>query len=257
MPTHGPLRTGRERGFTIVEVMVALLIGLFLLGGLLTLVQDNRRAFSSQNQLSQLQDAERVAMTMITDVIQTAGYFPDPTTNTSTLALPAAGAMAAGQSLFGTFNAAAPGDTITVRFATTTGDGITNCIGQTNTTGATAPLMYTQVFSIVNGQLICTLNGTPYTLAGTVPVSLNEASRNSGIVLTNMSILYGINAAGTDNSVTKYVNAAAVPNWSTVISIQITLQFLNPLYSASAPGTPQPQFINFQRVVGVMNQTGI
>ena len=56
-----------QRGFTLVEVMVALLIGLFLLGGLLRLVQDNRRTFASQNQLSQLQDAERIAMTMITE----------------------------------------------------------------------------------------------------------------------------------------------------------------------------------------------
>src|SRR5579863_9969258 len=130
-----------ERGFTVVELMVALLIGLFLLGGLLTLVDDNRRTFSSQNQLSQLQDAERVAMTMITDVVQTAGYFPDPTSNTATLALPGVGAFAAGQALTGTYNAAAPGDTITVRYATTTGDGILNCIGQTNTSGNTAPLL--------------------------------------------------------------------------------------------------------------------
>src|SRR5579872_3767707 len=135
-----------ERGFTVVELMVALLIGLFLLGGLLTLVQDNRRTFASQNQLSQLQDTERVAMTMITDVIQTAGYFPDPTSNTATLALPSAGGMAAGQALSGVNNASASGDTITVRYATTTGDGILNCIGQSNGTGNTAPLMYTAIF---------------------------------------------------------------------------------------------------------------
>src|ERR1700733_7522219 len=107
-----------QSGFTIVEIMVALLIGLFLLGGLMTLVQDNRRTFASQNQLSQLQDAERVAMTMITDVIQTAGYFPDPTTNTVTSSLPAVGTLIAGQYMTGTFNAAAPGDTITVQYAT-------------------------------------------------------------------------------------------------------------------------------------------
>ena len=46
----------RQRGFTLIELMIALLIGLFLLGGLMTLVQDNRRSFSTQNQLSQLQD---------------------------------------------------------------------------------------------------------------------------------------------------------------------------------------------------------
>jgi type IV pilus assembly protein PilW len=246
-----------QGGFTIVEIMVAMLIGLFLLGGLMTLVQDNRRTFASQNQLSQLQDSERIAMTMITDVIQTAGYFPDPTSNTVTSSLPAVGALIAGQFMAGTFNAAAPGDTITVQYATTTGDGILNCIGGTNTSGATAPLAYVNVFSVVNGELICNLNGTNYQLAGSVPISLTNASLNNGIVINKMTILYGVNVAGNDNSVNSYVTAAAVSNWNNVISVQVTLQFLNPLYNSTAPGTPQPQYLNFQRVIGVMNQTGI
>ena len=52
------------------------MIGLFLMGALLTIVQTNRRVFGDQNQLSQLQDNERMAMTMMADVIQSAGYFP-------------------------------------------------------------------------------------------------------------------------------------------------------------------------------------
>ena len=71
-----------ERGFTLIEILIALLIGLFLLGALLTIVQTNRAVFGNQNKLAQLQDGERMALTMMTDVIQSAGYFPDPTTNT-------------------------------------------------------------------------------------------------------------------------------------------------------------------------------
>src|ERR1700680_1633666 len=93
----------RQQGYTLVELMIALLIGLFLLGGLMTIVQDNRRSFSSQNQLAQLQDSERLAMTIMTDVIQSAGYFPDPTSNSATSALPAVGAIAAGQAMQGTY----------------------------------------------------------------------------------------------------------------------------------------------------------
>src|ERR1700734_1114330 len=85
----------RQRGFTLIELMIALLIGLFLLGGLMTLVQDNRRSFSTQNQLSQLQDAERVAVTIMTDVIQAAGYFPDPTSNPAPSSLPVVGTLTA------------------------------------------------------------------------------------------------------------------------------------------------------------------
>ena len=58
------------RGFTLIEILIALLIGIFLLGALLTIVQANRTVFGNQNKLSQLQDSERMAMTMITDVIR-------------------------------------------------------------------------------------------------------------------------------------------------------------------------------------------
>jgi type IV pilus assembly protein PilW len=254
MSTHSLGVARGQNGFTVVELLIALLIGLFLLGGLLTLVQDSRRSFAGQNALSQLQDSERLAMTMMTDVIQTAGYFPNPTLNTAIIALPAAGVMAAGQSLVGTgaFNAAAPGDTITVRYATTSGDGVLNCIGGTNTSGAAAPLLYTNVFSVVNGQLVCTLNGTVYPLVGAVNGTAG------GIIVNNLSIRYGISNGGTAGNVNEYVDATGVPVWTQVISVQITLTFNNPLWSAANVGQGnQPQFLTFQRIVPVMNQTGI
>jgi type IV pilus assembly protein PilW len=252
------MQTGKRQfqgGFTVVELMVALLIGLFLLGGLLTLVQDNRRSFASQNQLAQLQDAERMAMTMITDVIQSAGYYPDPTINSATLLLPANGTFAAaGQAVVGTFSATAPGDTISLRYATNPGDGIVNCIGQSNTGGAVAT--YTNTFSVVNGQLLCTMNGTAYNIIGTVPL----ASGNfNGVVVNNMSILYGVTTGSSPNNVDTYYTATNVPNWSNVISVQVTLQFNNPMWSAAAAaqGTTVPQYLSFQRVITVMSQAGI
>jgi type IV pilus assembly protein PilW len=241
-----------QRGYTLIELMIALLIGLFLLGGLMTIVQDNRRSFGSQNQLAQLQDSERLAMTIITDVIQAAGYFPDPTSNSATSSIPAVGLLAAGQGMAGTFNAAVPGDTITVRYATTTGDGILNCAGTSNLTGSIPPTLYTNVFSVVNGQLVCTMNGTAYPLVGAVTGTANA------IIVNKLSILYGVDSAGTGGNVDRYLNASAVPNWNNVISVQITLTFQNPLWSATIQGQgTQPQFLTFSRVVGVMNQTGI
>jgi type IV pilus assembly protein PilW len=241
-----------QKGFTLVELLVALLIGLFLLGGLLTLVQDNRRTFGTQNQLAQLQDSERLAMTMMTDVIQAAGYFPDPTQYTAGLQIPAAGSMLAGQGLWGLFNAAAPGDSITVRYATASLDGIVNCIGATNSSGAIVP--YTNVFSVVNGQLVCTLTdqtGTRiYPLVGAVTNTPNA------IIVHQLGLLYGVDSAGAGTNVDTYVNASQVTNWFNVISVQITLSFNNPVWTAASPASIS-QYLTFQRVVGVMNQTGI
>jgi len=250
------MQAGKRRsqgGFTVVELMVALLIGLFLLGGLLTLVQDNRRSFASQNQLAQLQDAERMAMTMITDVIQSAGYFPDPTVNSATLVLPANGTFAAaGQAIVGTFSNTPPGDTISVRYATNSGDGIVNCIGQSNASGAVAT--YTNTFSVVNGQLVCTMNGTAYNIIGTVP-----SANFTGIVVTNMSILYGVTTTSSPNNVDTYYTATNVPNWSNVISVKVTLTFTNPMYTAQAQaqGSTVPTTLSFQRIITVMGQAGI
>ena len=144
---------------TLVEIMAAMAIALFLLGGLFTIVQNTKKTFVAQNNMAQLQDSERLAMTLITDVIQAAGYYPNPTVNLPTV-LPAGGVWAnSGQGVVGTTGGVAPGDTITVRFMTATGDGIINCTGTSNATGANQ--IYTSVFSIdpLTQSLACALNG--------------------------------------------------------------------------------------------------
>ena len=100
-------RSNRQQGFTLLEIMIAMAIGLFLVGALLTIVQSNKAVFLNQNQLVQLQDSERMAMTLMAEVIQEAGYFPDPTTNTVGGTLIANGAFANSQAITGGYVAAA------------------------------------------------------------------------------------------------------------------------------------------------------
>ena len=85
MSTHANnrMRPARNaRGFTLVELMVTVAIALFLLGGLLTIVQTVRQSNISQQALAQLQDEQRFTITVITDAIQSAGYFANPLTDT-------------------------------------------------------------------------------------------------------------------------------------------------------------------------------
>jgi hypothetical protein len=68
--------------------------------------------------------------------------------------------------------------------------------------------------------------------------------------------MYGVNTTGTDDNVDTYMNAAAVTSggyWAAVTSIQVQLQFLNPMYKTT-PG--QPQYVYFTRVIAVMARTG-
>jgi type IV pilus assembly protein PilW len=248
------MRATHQRGFTLLEIMIAMAIGLFLLGALLTIVQTNKAVFANQNKLEQMQDAQRMAMTLMADIIQKAGYFPDPTTNTlggSLLASTTFGTFANSQAITGVYNAAAPGDTISVRYMTAGGDGILNCSGVSNTNPPPPGgyVVYVNQFAVVPGvpagqpgQLVCTMNGTAYTLV-------------SGV--TNLSVLYGVRTlAAAGNNVDTYLNAGqmSAANWQNVISVLITLTFNNPLYTA--PGQGQPQSITIQRVVDVMNETG-
>src|SRR5512143_9497 len=231
-----------QRGYSLVELSVAVLVALFLLAGVLTVVQNNGRAFRTQNQLAQLQDGARLAMTMMADVIQIAGYFPDPTTNTAASTLTANAPFAAGQAITGTYSGAAPGDTVAVRYSTASGDGILNCSGSANTTGGNQ--VYVNVFSVSAGQLVCSLNGRQYGLVAGVQ---------------SLSVLYGVktNFAVDDNNVDTYLRASDMTsaNWGNVISIRVRLTFTNPLYPNGGQG--QPPTISFERVVDVMGRAGL
>ncbi len=250
---HQVLIQRSQRGFTLIEIMIALMIGLFLMGALLTIVQANRRTFGDQSQLAQLQDSERMALSMMSDVIQQAGYFPDPTANTVASTLTAAGSFAVGQAISGTYVAAAPGDTISVRYMTAGGDGILNCSGLPNAVGNPNTLYVNRFYINNTGDLNCDVT----TAAGTQTFSLVSGVTNntSNLGVTNLRVLYGVkaNAALPGNNVDSYLNASEVTNWSSVIAVQIQLTFTNPLYIA---GNGQQQTITVQRVVGVMNQLG-
>jgi type IV pilus assembly protein PilW len=250
-------RRGPQRGFTLVELSVAVLIGLFLLGGLLTLVQDMRRTFGNQNQQSQMQDNERLAMTILTDVIQAAGYFPNPTFFTITTALPVNPlypAFQAGQAIAGTHNAAPPGDTISVQFLTAPNDGIINCTGGTNTTGANQ--QYVNRFSAdALGNLNCKLNiAAPVALIS--PSGLATAPLSGGV--TNLQILYGVkrNLAIVNNNADTFLNASQMtPNdYLNLICVKVTLTFDNTAMRQSQLG--QPATIQFTRVITVMSRGG-
>jgi type IV pilus assembly protein PilW len=240
------MRATHQRGFTLLEIMIAMAIGLFLTGALLTIVQTNKRVFANQSQLEQMQDGQRMALTLMADVIQSAGYFPDPTTNTAIGSFPLNGAFANSQAITGQYTAAVPGDTISVRYMTASADGILNCSGLPNTSGGNQ--LYANQFAVVtvgaSGQLQCTVNGVApvYTLVNGV---------------TNLSVLYGVKTnLAASNNVDSYLNASQMTaaNWQNVISVLIKLTFTNPLYTGAGQG--QAPTITIQRVVDVMNQTG-
>ena len=271
-------RSCRQRGYTMVELMVSITIALFLMAGLMTIVMHTRKTSASQSQMAQLQDGERVAMTILTDVIQQAGYFPDPTTNTisSFNALPSAISTLGGgpvnfkrgQVISGASGGAA-GDSIAVRFmsplayATDSSNylptSIANCAG--TSVKDTASHFYTNVFQVNNSThyLQCLLYQDN--------VLVNTYNLVPGV--NNMQIQYGVANNGTDNNVTYYVAAAGFSSntdtlWQSVTSVRITLYFLLPQYgftggqtdSGATSSALQNLTMYVQRVIPIMSQSG-
>jgi type IV pilus assembly protein PilW len=240
------------RGFTFVEIMVAMALGLFLIGGLLTLVQAMRRTATNQSGMSQLQDNERMAMQLITDVVQSTGYYTSPVTNSAASAFlvgtygPAT--FTSAQALLGNYTAGIP-DIITNRYqtaGTAAGDNAINCTG--NPSNLFANFVNQITVDTASNYLTCTVwvnANNPVTVA-LVP----------GI--TNMTVLYGVESGNgvASNSVDAYLTADLVTAgnlWPQVRSVQVTLTFLNPM--SAQPG--QPATVNFIRNIAVMYKTGV
>jgi type IV pilus assembly protein PilW len=246
------LAPARQRGFTLIELMIAIVISIFLAGGLLMMVQSTRNAFGNQNLLAQLQDNERLAMTFMTHVTESTGYFPDPVNNSNSLLLPITGVfLSAGQGAFGTFSAGATGDTITVRYAAAAGDNnLFNCMGVTNTAAAIDVFTNTFAVNTVNGQpqLQCTATSSLGTFAPTTVTLVNG--------VTNLKILYGVKrntATSTGSCADTYLKGNQMLNadWLNLCSVNVSITFTNPI-------PPQnPPTITIQRVIATMNAAGV
>jgi type IV pilus assembly protein PilW len=241
------LRSPRHaRGFTLIELMITVSIALFLVGGLLTILQNVRVTYNNQQALVQLQDEQRFALMVLTDAVQSAGYFPNPTAQDINSAFPASGNFGADAVFYGTHTAGAADnvatDTLSTRFVTALGYGPVLCNGTDSSTVA-GTNNYTETFSLVAGQLMCSVNGA-------APVALVNN-------VTAMAVYYGVkrDVALVDYNVDTYetfdnVNASDSQNISTV---RVVLTFVNPLAGQT---TSQPATITLERVIEVMSRAG-
>lgn len=77
----------QQRGISLVEVLVALVISLFLLGGIIQVYVGNKASYSFTNAISRVQENGRFAMDTITQDLRMAGFWgcalfdPDDTEN--------------------------------------------------------------------------------------------------------------------------------------------------------------------------------
>lgn len=270
-----------QAGYSLIELMVAIVIALFLIGGVLIVEQGVHQSHTDNSALAQIDNEERFTLTMFNDLIRRAGYYPDPTLNNVTTALPqqttavngtTLAFQTPGQSLYGVSAAGPTGstaagattDSIAIRYMTAGGDGIPVCNGASNPNPVGgADLIYTNYLYVsdvgggggnVNHYLNCVVDTTDPTTGkdqwGT-PVQLVKN-------VQNMQIWYGISAGtpGADDNVVEYVPSASMTtaDWMNVSSVKLLLTFTNPL-SAQYKEQGQKQVLLFTMVVDVMGRT--
>jgi len=64
-----------QRGISLVEVLVALVISLFLLGGIIQVYLGNKTSYAFSNSISRIQENGRFAMDMMAQDLRMAGFF--------------------------------------------------------------------------------------------------------------------------------------------------------------------------------------
>lgn len=65
----------RQGGLSLIELMIALLVGLLLLGGLSQIYLSSKQSYNAQEQLARMQEGGRFAMDLITRDLRRAGYW--------------------------------------------------------------------------------------------------------------------------------------------------------------------------------------
>ncbi len=219
---------GRRCGFTIVELMIAIAMGLFLMAGIFGVVVSMKRTFTTSDQLTKLQENQRFLLNVFDNTIRVAGYYVDPVLTSradlylvAPVANPDGSQFVADHFIIGTSGAGGVGDTVNVRYQSGGNNSVTNCLGET---GGTPAVFWINSFAVINNQLTCA-------------VSVNGAAFGTPTVLADnvqsFTVTYGIDT-NDDGSVDTYVASTGVADWLRVRTVRLKVIFVDP--TNSKPG---------------------
>lgn len=225
-------RIQRQRGIGLIELMVALVISLFLMIGLGTVYYGMRQTSSARSGLSQLQDQQRTAMTLLGNAVQQAGFFPTPLTNISS------DIFLANQTPFTVAGTAITGtsSTFSVRYRTDAASPLATCTGLSTTSST-----YIDTYSI-------STDGTNTLNCVETKDGVTSTTQSMVSGISSMTVLFGVDT-NSDGSSYQYQAAAAVTTWDLVKSVKVTLYFVNPMKGQAG----QADTIPFTRTIGLMN----
>lgn len=220
----------QQSGFTMVELLIALGLGLLLLLAVSAVFLGSRQSFRTQEGMSQLQETGRMVSYLMYPYIRLAGYLPDPLNDTDPTVYFDSNARA----IFGTNNSVPtiPGitsttvlsgtDSITARYISpATGPLLSGCNGVSYTGGITEVTFYIGSQD-PNGvwSLMCKVRNISRDSAHTELASPGPQPLLSGV--RDLQITYGVD---TDNDMVsnQFLDASGVTDWTAVRDVRIDL----------------------------------
>jgi type IV pilus assembly protein PilW len=229
----------RQQGVSLVEIMIGLTIGLFLLMGLSNLFVQSRGTYAYQQAQAGQQTNERLSTAILTTELQQAGYSDMTAIRIldRTAMFPATGLFGAGEGITGTEATATvmvngvglqdfPSDTLRIRYWD--GPGIVDCVG----IPVPPATLSVDVISTDGVSLNCSTNGA----AARGLLGDGQGPVNQQLRVLGMAIAYGIDSNG-DDSVDTYQRASGVADWGLVrvAEVELTIQ----------AGTRPPETLSF------------
>ncbi len=228
-----------QRGFTLVEILVALTLGLLVTATILQIFLSSKQAYLTQEQSSRIQENGNYALELLSRYIRMAGYIDNNPDNirgknsfsfTSTqVAISMCGQnnqnFAGGQVIAGiNGNDSSKGDCIVIRYHGGDDGSMVDCFGSNTTTQNGQEQKIDGGQTIVNAIYVETdaTNGLALSCESRVLNMLGASIETSSLQafapgVENIQIRYGVNAPGGP------IDANNVADWSRVVSVQIAL----------------------------------
>lgn len=197
----------KQSGFSILEVLIAIVISMILLAGVLQIFLNSKNVYNIETNFANIQENARFASSYLARIIRLAGYRTPPATAENfqdfDVIFPTSAPYIAGTSGTGVNNS----DTITIRYqgsgnGTGTPDGtIRDCLNNSIDANTVA----TNTFSLTNN---------------------NELQCNNQILVSgveNMQVLYGEDVDGNGTADRYVASNFSTLDMSRVVSIRISL----------------------------------
>jgi len=229
----------QQAGFTLVEILVALIIGMLVVLAAMASMLGTRSTAKTGDDVNVLHQSSALALRLLGQQIRQAGYFPidatgsryyfnvDADVDTKLASEPSFFAVKGQEAAVGSVN-----DTLKVGYAPNP-DYFKDCLGQqakgsagaaykpANPADAGNVRLITSEFSVVNGTLRCEGSGN-----GNKPQPIIDG-------VERFDVMYGIGDVGGERLV-RYVTAANVGSFDQVRSVRVCLQLAGT--STSNPG---------------------